>query len=417
VPRMREPWEPRMNQSFIRIRGAMSTNGGLKPPAPTPEGVLTGVDVAAKEAVKQAEEAYKALYAKALDAQEHVKELLASAGVALEATITPPSKDKEDEGSEGKKPSVPQDGALDRQGPRGTGLPTLPSLPCGRTPVKAMTKRALEMITTLLQTTTVTPKTPEHMLVLWGNISRAVQMAGLTEAEVQAVVGMVTGEAAVSLCITHDGDLDRWAQHAVSGKRQGHLADASAARLKAQRERDGAGFSDPRQAAVAGGGAAADAAEGAVIKTVWSKDALGDDYFKLNSIGFMRIDDKLKDGTIRDMGQLQAHVQELSGYEQVPEVAAPVVPKERHTDRNKKKALCLQNKHMGHTAEECWVLHPDLAPWNQRRNPRTANTWPGSNNNNNEADASEYMAAPVGRDAMQSCRAWTDNLASTPWRR
>jgi hypothetical protein len=89
--------------------------------------------------------------------------------------------------------------------------------------------------------------------------------------------------------------------------------------------------------------------KGAVIKTVWSKDALGDDYFKLNSIGFMRIDDKLKDGTIRDMGQLQAHVQELSGYEQVPEVAAPVVPKERHADRNKKKALCLQNKHMGHT--------------------------------------------------------------------
>jgi hypothetical protein len=69
------------------------------------------------------------------------------------------------------------------------------------------------MITTLLQTTTVMLQTPEHMLVLWDNVLQAVQMAGLTEAKVQAAVGMVIGEATVSLCITQDSDLDRWAQH------------------------------------------------------------------------------------------------------------------------------------------------------------------------------------------------------------
>jgi hypothetical protein len=125
---MCKPWEPQMNQSFIRIRGAMSTNGRLKPLAPMPEGVLTGVDVAAKEAVKQAEEVYKALYTKALDAQEHIQELLASAGIAQEATITLVNKDKEDEGCKGKKPSVLQDSTLDQQGLQGTGLPMLPLL-------------------------------------------------------------------------------------------------------------------------------------------------------------------------------------------------------------------------------------------------------------------------------------------------
>jgi hypothetical protein len=148
------------------------------------------VDVAAVDAILGGQEKVKVTLGKANEAVMEVKELMVKAGVP------PQVSERQEDSAEG---SEEEGEKKDKAGTAGKSL--LPALPYGGTAVKAVQKQNLAKITELLQNCNVTSGTPENLAMLWDDICRLIEGAGLSEAEVKAAIQGVTGQAAVTLCI------------------------------------------------------------------------------------------------------------------------------------------------------------------------------------------------------------------------
>jgi len=383
-----------------------------EPPPLSSREQLAGLEPAVRDAVTQAEEQAQIAYNKAIEAAKHAKELAARARVPAPVEETPQAvlveehmsaegtseeeekKSKEDKEKKDEKPIL------------------LPVLPCGLSePVKAMTKSSLARVTDLLQKCDVTAQSPELLVVTWDEVARVISSAGLTTAEVRAAVGAVTGEAAVSLCIKKGSlDLEAWRQRLSKRYLNKDKGSGLTRRLhEARRDatESGVAFLLRLEPLVRGVCLLQLMTPGAALAAVWSVAALGKEYCRANAVYYEKIEKRRARGKIKDMDGLLEAVQGFSEMEDIPKVAAPTVPHMERTEEEKrierlkkKRADCKKGKHTGHSADNCWVLHPELKPWSRSRGHNSNNSNNNNSASNNEAGRSECIAALGGRDVF-----------------
>ena len=157
------------------------------------------LDAAAVDAVMNGQEKVMVSFTKANEAVKEAKELMQKAGIPPELSqgLDEPSSAEGSE-EEAKKGSE-------------AGNPLLPKMPYGTgVVVKAVAKQNLAKITEILQNANVTADAPENLVMMWDDLCRLIEGAGLSEAETKAAVRGVTGQVTVALCIGRQLDLEKW---------------------------------------------------------------------------------------------------------------------------------------------------------------------------------------------------------------
>ena len=345
----------------------MSTNGGDNLPLD-----LQGLDPAVREAIEQAKEQEKILERKLEQAREHSQRLLQQFTPAAQAVAqaVPESDEKSSQASQSaegsEEESVEPKG---KQKPEANGgkkeRPLLPVLPCGKTEVvKVVTKQTIEKITALLQTANITSQAPERLIVMWNELTRLIQGAGLKEAEVLAAIGSITGEASVSLCISPSTrSVEDWRIALCDS----YLSQLNVSLLTRRLNESKRLESENRiqyllrvapltRAALLLG----NLPSATVLGAVWNFEALGQAYCKANVVPFKDIQAELTSGKIADMDQLLQAAKRDSEYEEIPRTAVPAMPVATEPGKERPKYFCTHCNVAGHTPDECWRLHPEL---------------------------------------------------------
>ncbi len=281
---------------------------------------------------------------KANEAVTEVKELMVKAGVP------PRVSERQEDSAEG---SEEEGEKKDKAGAAGKSL--LPALPYGGTTVKAVQKQNLAKVTDLLQNCNVTSGTPENLAMLWDDISRLIEGAGLSEAEVKAAIQGVTGQAAVTLCIGRSVDLEKWRRTLSDRYLNPTKAGNLLRRLHLARRTESetsvmflARVAPLVRAVMLMKLVPTDTALGAV----WDAEALGKEYCQSNSTLYEQILLSIEKGDVDNVDDLMQQVQVRAKLEAVPKVAAPVVPK------NEKEKRCAHCNMKGHTQGKCWKSTP-----------------------------------------------------------
>jgi hypothetical protein len=312
-------------------------------------------------------------------AREHSQRLLQQAKPAVQAVAqaVPESDEKSSHGSqsadgseeESVEPKVSQHNEKPKANVGKNDRPLLPTLPCGQTPVvKAVTKQTIEKITSLLQNANITDQAPERLIVMWDELTRLIQSAGLKEAEVLAALGPVSREASVSLCISPSTrSVEEW-RIALCDSYQNQLnVSLLTRRLNASKRLE----SETRvqyllrvapltRAALLLG----NLTPATVLGAVWNFEALGKAYCKANSALVKDIQIALENGKIANMDQLLQAAKRDSEYEESPK-AAPAVSVAVEPGKERPKYFCTHCNFAGHTTDECWRLHPEL--WRKKK--------------------------------------------------
>ncbi len=366
----------------------------MKPLAPRTQEEIQGIDKAALEAVEQAEEKFKIAFIKAGEARKDALDLAAKAGMKAREDLAPQEAAAKVEADKKKDEGRSTAVALRKLPLRENAL------------VKLVAKEALTAIYNMLMAADLSKDAPERLVTLWQDLYRTIDGAGLGPAELKAVLSKVTGAAAVKLCLKKDSDdIEAWPQRLS----EEYLAMDQAATLSsriyaARREPTEAALSflvrmEPIARAVV---FMQVLPEDKVLAALWRTDTLGLAYAVDNSTYFEPIKADVRTGRISDIEKLLAAVNAYAIMEKIPKVAAPAtVP--RTGDINK----CSHCHKKGHTEKKCWKKHPELTPaWALNSGGSSGSSRSGgagsgaARSNGNEATASEYVAAPVGRNVF-----------------
>jgi hypothetical protein len=357
-----------------------STNGGTIR-GPTPWIVISREDVArfkpdaaAVDAVMNGQEKVKVSFAKANEAVMEAKELMQKAGIPPELSDAQ-DESSSAEGSEEDDKKNPHVGSV-------AGFPLLPKMPCrSEHGVKAVAKQNLAKITELLQKANVTVEAPENLVMLWDDLCRLVDGAGLSEAETKAAVLGVTGQITVALCIGRNLDLEKWRQTLSERYLNPTKAGGLLRRLYTSRRSENENSVTyltrvgPLVRAVMLMNMLPPAT---ALGAIWDSEALGKDYCQQNATLYEQILVGIERGQFQDVDELAQGVQVRTKLEVVPKIATPVVP----TPKPKRCSHCRRE---GHSERKCWKKHPEMRPEWARND---------SNNKSNEAPASECVAVP-----------------------
>jgi hypothetical protein len=281
------------------------------------------LDAAAVDAVMNEEEKVKVSLTKANDAVKGAKELMQKAGIPPEAW----EADSESSGAEGSE----------EEGKRGphvgsvAGIPLLPKMPCrSEHGVKAVAKQNLAKITELLQKATVIVEAPENLVMLWDDLCRLVDGAGLSEAETKAAVLGVTGQVTVALCIGRNLDLEKWrltlSERYLNPTKAGGLLRRLYASRRSEQESSVTYLTrvGPLVRAVM---LMEMLPPATALGAVWDSEALGKDYCQQNTTLYEQILIGIEGEQFADVDELAQGVQARTKLEAVPKIAAPVVQK------------------------------------------------------------------------------------------